>query len=159
MRGFEVFIYPSVLVAADGFCTALSPTAKTSPSARGITGLVKMNTTDLLINYTDHHGCVLITERVFSVLGSSFRIIQRRNSLWPYRGFNIFVIRFLTAFIVHCWSQYFPKILSSRLHKAFNYVMGIIHFYFISLFQLLMLHMLNDQNSPILYNVKSKSKT
>ncbi len=30
-----------------------------------------MNTADLLIKYTDHHGSVLITEKVFSVLGLS----------------------------------------------------------------------------------------
>lgn len=53
MCGFEVLIYPSVMVAADGFCAAPSPTANTSSSARGIRGLVKMNTVDLLINYMD----------------------------------------------------------------------------------------------------------
>lgn len=81
MCGFEVFIYPSVLVAADGFYAALSPTANTSSSAQGITGLVKTNTTDLLINYTDHHGYVLITGKVFSVLGSSFIIVQTQDAV------------------------------------------------------------------------------
>lgn len=51
------------------------------PQLGGITGLVKMNKTDLLINYTDHRGCVLITDKVFSVLGSRFRIIQGGESL------------------------------------------------------------------------------
>lgn len=83
MCGFEVLIYPSVLVAADGFCAAPSPTANTFSSARGIRGLVKMNTADLLINYMDRNGSVFITEKVFSVLGSSFVTVKTQVTfLW-----------------------------------------------------------------------------
>lgn len=44
-----------------GFCSALSPTANASSPAEGITGLVQMNTADLVIKYVDHHGSVLNT--------------------------------------------------------------------------------------------------
>lgn len=76
---FEISIYPSVPVEADGFCSALSPTANTSSPAWGILGVVKMNRDDLLIKYMDHHGSALITDKVFSVLGFGFIIVQTRG--------------------------------------------------------------------------------
>lgn len=65
-----------------GFCSALSPTANTPSPAEGITRLDKINTSDLLIKYMDHHSSVLITVKVFSVLGSSVIILQSRDTLY-----------------------------------------------------------------------------
>lgn len=75
----KISIYPSVPVEADGFCSTLSPTANTSSPAWGISGVVKMNRDDLLIKYMDHHGSALITDKVFSVLGFGFIIVQTRG--------------------------------------------------------------------------------
>lgn len=90
MCGYEVFIYPSVLVVADGSCTVLSPNANSS-SAQGITGLVKTNRPDLVINFIDHHVFVLI--KVFCVLGFSvLGVWVKVTVLWPGECFNYFFI-------------------------------------------------------------------